>query len=81
MNDYKPIHIIEKAFTMLSEILEGSYVKYIRVKLLLNRIVANHTLRAMNLRRIICVSFGMLFREQHIMHSLLGQEQVSYGAK
>ena len=35
---------------MLSNMLEGSYAKYIQFELLHNRIVTNHRLRAMNLR-------------------------------
>ena len=50
INDDIPIHIIEKAFKMLSKMLEGSYAKYIQFKLSHNRILTNRRLHAMNLR-------------------------------
>ena len=42
MNDDIPIHITEKAFTKMSKMLEGSYVRYIQFRLFHNRTVTNH---------------------------------------
>ena len=48
--------------------LEGSYVKHIQFKVLHNRIVTNHRLRAMNLRDDDSCSFCDVSPKAYIMH-------------